>query len=470
VPEEIAMDASTRAPASALLQAQRAFFRTGATRPLAFRREALQRLRDALVQREGELLAALREDLGRPAAEAYTSEIGFVLAEIAFTLRHLAGWVRPGRESTPPLLFPATSWIHRDPYGCALVIGPWNYPLQLLLVPLAGAIAAGNCAVIKPSELAPRTAEAVGRLVADTFPAEHVAVVQGGAEAVQALLSERFDYLFFTGGARVGRIVMEAAARFLTPLTLELGGKSPCIVDADADLAVAARRIAWGKFMNAGQTCVAPDFVLVHASVRAALVKRLAEAVRAFYGDDPRASPDYGRIVSERHFDRLAGLVQGGRTACGGVGDRDARYFAPTVLEDVQWDAPVMQEEIFGPILPVLDFASLDEAVERLRALPRPLALYVFARDRAVQDRLLRELPSGSACINDTISQLINPRLPFGGIGDSGLGAYHGRHSFDTFSHARGVVRRGTWFDLAVRYPPYRTPLAVLRGLMKHLA
>jgi aldehyde dehydrogenase (NAD+) len=467
------MDASTSlqpASGSELLQAQRAFFASGASRPVAFRREALQRLRQALVQAEGDLLEALREDLGRPPAEAYASEVGFVLSEIDFTLRHLAGWARPRKERTPALLFPATSWIQPEPYGCTLVIGPWNYPVQLLLVPLLGAIAAGNCAVVKPSELAPRTAQVVERIIAASFAREHVAVVQGGAEAVEALLAQRFDYIFFTGGTRVGRLVMMAAARFLTPLTLELGGKSPCIVDAGADLAVAARRIAWGKFMNAGQTCVAPDFVLAHASVRGELVQRLAETVRAFYGEEPRSSPDFGRIVNTRHFDRLVAQLGSGRIAAGGATDREARYIAPTVLDEVQWGDPVMQDEIFGPILPVLEFASLDEALERLRAMPRPLALYVFSGDRAVQDRVLREVSSGGACINDTVSHLLNPRLPFGGVGDSGLGGYHGLHSFDTFSHLRGVVRRGTWFDLAAKYPPYRLPLSVLRRLMRVLS
>lgn len=467
------MDAGTAsAPASAseLLQAQRAFFRRGGSRPVASRRAALLRLRDAVVREETALLAALYEDLGRPEAEAYASEIAFVLAEIDFALRNLEGWARPRKERTPPLLFPATSWIQPEPFGCALVIGPWNYPVQLLLVPLIGALAAGNCAVLKPSELAPRTGKVIAHLVASAFPVEHVAVVQGGADAVQGLLAQRFDVIFFTGGTRVGRIVMEAAARFLTPLTLELGGKSPCIVDASADLEVAARRIAWGKFMNAGQTCVAPDFILVHAAVHGELVQRLAATVRAFYGEKPRRSPDFGRIVNAAHFERLVAQLASGRAVVGGDSDRATRYIGPTVLDGVGWDDPVMHDEIFGPILPVLPFASLDEAIGRLQAMPRPLALYVFAGDRAVQERVLNELPSGGACINDTVAQLMNPRLPFGGVGDSGLGGYHGRHSFEAFSHMRAVVRRGTWFDLAAKYPPYRTPLAVLRPLLKILA
>lgn len=465
------MDAGTDTTASsgALLDAQRRFFASGATRSLEFRRATLLRLREALVRAEPEVLEALREDLGRPPAEAYTSDVGIVLSELDHALRHLERWARPRKQPTPPLLFPAKSWIQPEPYGCTLVIGPWNYPLQLLLSPLVSAVAAGNCAVLKPSELAPRCAEVLARIVSSAFGPEHVAVVQGGVEAVQDLLAQRFDYILFTGGTRVGRIVMTAAARHLTPLTLELGGKSPCVVDQDADLAVAARRIAWGRFMNAGQTCVAPDFVLAHASIRAELVEQLAQAVRDFYGENPQRSPDFGRIVNTQHFDRLAGYLSSGRVAVGGETDREARYIAPTVLDGVQWGDPVMQDEIFGPILPVLEYDRLEGAIARVREMSKPLALYVFSASKDTQERVLRELPSGGACINDTISHLLNPNLPFGGVGDSGMGGYHGRHGFDTFSHLRSVVSRGTWFDLAAKYPPYKTPLSVLRGLMRWL-
>jgi len=296
-----------------------------------------------------------------------------------------------------------------------------------------------------------------------------VAAVEGGAAETQALLEQRFDYIFFTGGTQVGRIVMAAAARRLTPVTLELGGKNPCIVDRDADLAVAARRIAWGKFMNAGQTCIAPDFVLAHKAIKPALIGHLADAVEAFYGKDPQASLDYGRIVNDRHFDRLAALLRDGTAVLGGEAERSQRYIAPTLLDGVAWSAAVMQEEIFGPILPVLEFEDLDAAIETLQARPAPLALYFFSRDRARQDEVLRRLPSGGACINDTFGQFLNLRLPFGGVGESGMGAYHGKAGFDTFSHARGVVRRATWADPGTRYPPYKTPLAVLRRIVSLL-
>jgi len=293
--------------------------------------------------------------------------------------------------------------------------------------------------------------------------------VEGGAAETQALLAERFDYLFFTGGTQVGKIVMAAAARHLTPVTLELGGKNPCIVDSDADLGIAARRIAWGKFMNAGQTCIAPDFVLAHESVKAELLQRLAAAIEKFYGKDPQASPDYGRIVNDRHFDRLAALLRDGKAVVGGQSARPQRYIAPTLLDDVAWDSAVMQEEIFGPILPVLEFEDLDAAIQSLQARPKPLALYCFSSDRARQDEILRRLPSGGACINDTFGQFLNLRLPFGGVGDSGMGAYHGKAGFDTFTHAKGVVRRATWADPGTKYPPYKTPLAVLRRIISFL-
>lgn len=453
----------------ALVQRQRAFFRSGATREVAFRREQLGKLRAAVAQRERDVLEALRADLGRPAEEAFTSELAIVLHEIDEARRRLPSWARPRRVRTPLVLFPATSRVQPEPYGVALIIAPWNYPFQLALAPLAAAIAAGNCAVVKPAEAAPRTSRLVAELVGATFEPDYVAAVEGGVPETQALLEERFDYLFFTGGTQVGRIVMAAAARHLTPLTLELGGKNPCIVDRDADPALAARRIAWGRFLNAGQTCIAPDFVLAHRDVKPALLEQLAAALAAFYGPEPKASPDYGRIVNERHFDRLAAFLGEGRAVVGGQSDRGARYIAPTVLEGVGWDSAVMQEEIFGPILPVLEFDELGAEIARLQERPRPLALYYFGGERARAEEVLRRLPSGGACLNDVFGQFLNLRLPFGGIGDSGMGAYHGKSGFDAFSHQRAVVRRATWADPGTRYPPYRTPLPVLRRIVSFL-
>jgi aldehyde dehydrogenase (NAD+) len=454
---------------TAIAERQRAWFRTGASREIPFRLEQLSKLRDAIAKREADVLDALKRDLGRPAQEAYTSEVGIVLREIDVARRQLAAWARPRRVRTPLALFPAASRVHAEPYGSVLIIAPWNYPFQLAIAPLVAALAAGNCAVLRPSPAAPQTSRLLAGMIREVFDPAYVCAVEGGVAETQTLLAERFDYIFFTGAAHVGKLVMAAAARHLTPVTLELGGKNPCIVDRDADVAVAAKRIAWGKFMNAGQTCIAPDFVLAHKAIRAELVRRLAATITQFYGADPLASPDYARIVDEPHFDRLEAFLRDGDAAAGGLAVRPQRYIAPTVLERVSWDSPIMQEEIFGPLLPVLEFEDLDAAIEKLQAMPKPLALYYFSRARARQDEVLRRLPSGGACINDTFGQFINLRLPFGGVGESGMGAYHGKAGFDTFSHMRGVVRRATWADPGAKYPPYRMPLALLRRLMSFL-
>ncbi len=454
---------------SGVAERQRDFFRTEATQEIAFRRQQLNTLRDAILAREAGILEALQQDLGRPPAEAYTSEIGTVLHEIDFALKHLRSWARPRRVRTPPILFPASSWVYPEPYGSVLVISPWNYPFQLAISPLVGALAAGNCAVVKPSEVAPRTSRVIAEMIAGAFDPAYLTVVEGGAEATQALLAQRFDYILFTGGAEVGRIVMAAAAKHLTPVTLELGGKNPCIVDAGADLDKAARRIAWGKFFNAGQTCIAPDFVLAHASIKPDLLARLETTIRKFYGDDPRRSRDYGRIVDDRHFQRVAAFLKDGDTVIGGDVDASERYIAPTVIDGVTWDHALMQEEIFGPVLPVLTFQNLNAAIEALQSRPKPLALYFFSDDRARQDEVMRRLPAGGGCVNDTFAQILNLRLPFGGVGDSGMGAYRGKAGFETFSHHKSVVKRATWADPGYKYPPYRTPLAVLRRVVRFL-
>jgi len=395
------------------------------------------------------------------------AEIGFLYTEIRHAVRHLRRWMQPRRVPTPLAIQPAVSWIQPEPYGQVLIIGPWNYPVQLLLAPLVGAIAAGNCAVLKPSELAPRTSEVVAGLIARTFPPEFVTVVTGGVEVAQELLSRRWDYIFFTGSTAVGRMVARAAAERLTPYTLELGGKSPCIVTADADLDLAARRIVWGKFFNAGQTCVAPDYLLVERPVMQSLLERLKGCIQRFFGPDPAASPDYARIVNQRHFDRLAGYLRNGQVAAGGQTDRDRLYIAPTLLVDVDWNAPVMQEEIFGPILPVLPFDDLEEVIGRLRQRPRPLALYLFTRSATVRDRVFGSLSFGGGCVNDTLVHLSNPHLPFGGVGESGTGAYHGRFSFETFSHRKAVLQSLPLGDPMVRYQPYGRKLWLIRKVMR---
>jgi aldehyde dehydrogenase (NAD+) len=446
-----------------LIRAQRDHFETGITQSLDDRQKQLCKLHHALVAEESDLLSALHADLRKSPHEAYGAELSFVLTDIRHALRRLPAWMKPRRCRTPLVAWPARGFVRPEPYGVALIIGPWNYPLQLLLSPLVGALAAGNCVVLKPSELAPHTAAAIARLIGSIFPEERVAVLPGEQEVAEALLRERFDTIFFTGSTRVGKLVMAAAARHLTPVTLELGGKCPCLVCADAPLDVSARRIAWGKFMNAGQTCVAPDYVLADCRISKPFVEALKRAIRQFYGDNPQMSADYGRIINRQHLDRLSGYLSSGQIACGGQHDASDLYLAPTLLTGVAAEAPVMQEEIFGPILPVLEFDKLDEALASLRDRPTPLALYLFTRDRATQERVLEATRSGGACLNDTIVHMIGKDLPFGGLGDSGLGAYHGKASFDCFTHYRSVLRRSFWFDSKLRYPPLRISLATLK-------
>jgi aldehyde dehydrogenase (NAD+) len=450
-----------------LLADQQAFFETGATRPYAFRAEQLRRLKEMLAQNEERILEALYQDLRKPPVEAYSSEIGFCYAEINHALKHLKGWMKPRRVSTPLAAMPAASYVYPEPRGRVLIIAPWNYPVQLLVVPLIGAIAAGNVAILKPSELAPHTSALMADLIGRYFPREFVAVVEGGVDVSQALLAKRFDYIFFTGGERVGKIVARAAAEHLTPVTLELGGKSPCIVTADADLDLAARRIVWGKFYNAGQTCVAPDYLLVDRRCKAELLDRMKQYLHRFYGAQPAASPDFARIISDRHFLRLEAMLQNATIVAGGVTDRASRYIAPTILDDVGLDHPSMQEEIFGPILPVLTFDTLDEAMAIVRRMPHPLALYLFSRDESVQERITRELSFGGGCINDTLLHLSNPNLPFGGIGSSGYGAYHGKYSFDTFSHHKAVVKSMPVIDPPIRYQPYAGKLKWIKQILR---
>jgi aldehyde dehydrogenase (NAD+) len=430
-------------------------YASGRTRPLAWRREQLERLRLMLVEREADLLGALATDLGKPPTEAWATDIGFVISEIDYVRRHLRSWMRPERVWTPMVARPGKARLLREPYGVALVIAPWNYPVQLLLSPMVGALAAGNCVVGKPSELAPATSAVLARTIPKYLDTDAVAVVEGGVPETQALLAEPFDYIFYTGNGRVARVVMEAAAKRLTPVTLELGGKSPVIVDDDADLEVAARRVAWGKYLNAGQTCIAPDYALVTRGAADRFVEQIRRAVFDFYGADPKDSPDYGRIVNDQHCQRLAKLLAGGTATVGGTVERAERYIAPTVLQDVAPDAGVLQEEIFGPILPVLPVESVDAAIEYVNAREKPLALYLFSRSRATREHVLEQTSSGGAAVNATLFQVSVPGLPFGGIGPSGMGAYHGKASFDTFSHAKGVFRKSTKPDPALAYPPY---------------
>ncbi len=438
---------------SSIVQQQRHYFSTEQTKSIDFRLEQLTKLKQAIINSQAAILAAAKADLGRPPFEAYF-EIA-TLGEINLALKQLKTWAKPRRVNSPIDQFPASAWIQPDPLGVVLIIGPWNYPFQLMMSPLVGAIAAGNCALLKPSEHAPNTSRVVAELIADTFDPSYIAVAEGDASVSQQLLAEKFDHIFFTGGTEIGRIVMTAAAKHLTPVTLELGGKSPCIVDSDIDLDRAAQRIAWGKLINAGQTCVAPDYLLVQRQIKDELIDRIKHHIQEFYGKNPALSQDYGRIIHRRHFDRLIAFLDRGEIILGGDYNADERYLAPTLIDGVTWDDPVMQEEIFGPILPILTYDKLEEAISQVNARPKPLALYFFSRDRQQQQRILQATSSGGVCINDTVMQVSVNALPFGGVGESGMGAYHGKASFDTFSHSKSVLRREFWLDLGWRYAPY---------------
>ena len=430
-------------------------FRTGRTRKKAWRVAQLDRLLAMLSERKTELLAALEADLGKSSFEGWLAEIVLMEKEIAHTKKHLSGWMRAEKVSTPLTLQPGKCRVVSEPLGVVLVIAPWNYPLQLAILPLVGAIAAGNCAIVKPSEVAVHTSRVIAELLPRYLDREFFAVVEGGVPETTALLDEKFDHIFYTGNGAVGRVVMAAAAKHLTPVTLELGGKSPVIVDDSADLDATARRIVWGKFFNAGQTCVAPDYVLVHRSVEERLVQKMTETVRAFFGEDPKQSKDFGRIINERHHKRLSALVADGVPACGGKGDVASRYLAPTILRQVSPDSKIMAEEIFGPLLPVLPIDNVEQAIEFVNARPKPLALYVFTENGDTADKVLHSTSSGGACVNDTMMHLSVPDLPFGGVGESGMGAYHGKTSFDTFSHKKSVLAKSVRLDLPLRYPPY---------------
>lgn len=443
---------------SKLTEAQKQFFETGRTRDLAFRICQLQLLADAMRKNETVLEEALKKDLGKSAFESYATEIGFVLADIRYTIQNLQKWSAPKRVRTPLYLFPGKSKIQKEPYGSVLILGPYNYPVQLLAEPLVGAIAAGNCAVLKPSELTPHVSEAMYQIVHSTFKEEYIACVEGGVEVNQELLSQKFDYIFFTGSERVGRIVMKAAAENLTPVTLELGGKSPVIIEKTANIKEAARRIAWGKLMNAGQTCVAPDYVLVDESRKQQFLTEQKTAFSHLYGKEIKKNPDFGRIVNERHMERLQKILEQDAKYlfCGGEADTLQRYIEPVILDlGKNQNAASMQEELFGPILPVLSYHKLEDAVRFVNKRAKPLALYLFTKKRSAEKFVLERVSSGGVCVNDTISHLINPDLPFGGVGASGMGQYHGKYSFDTFTHEKSVFYKPADWNLPVCYPPF---------------
>lgn len=446
-----------------LLKQQRQYFATGVTRDIGFRVEMLQRLKGWMKTHEAKIMAALQEDLGKGQFESYVSEIMGSLEEIDLAVKKIKAWAKPRKVKTPLTLFKASSQIVYEPFGCVLVISPWNYPFGLSITVLIGAIAAGNCCVIKPSEFACHTSALIATMVKACFDEAYCTVAQGGVEETTMLLKERFDFIHFTGSTQVGKIVAVAAAKNLIPVVLELGGKSPCIVDETADIEISARRICWGKLMNAGQTCIAPDFIVVHEKVKAALLEALKRQIHAFYGDDPQQSEDYGRIINQNHFERLSALLNDGQIICGGQTDQSQRYIAPTVIDGVTWDDAIMKSEIFGPLLPVLVYDDLSQLIAILKQREKPLALYLFSKNKETQRKVVNELQFGGGCINATILHVANSALPFGGVGNSGMGSYHGAWSFETFSHRKSILNKSFMFDLKLLYPPYKNKLRWIR-------
>ncbi len=439
-----------------LVTRQRKYFQTGATLPVSVRVDALKRLYGVISGCEKEIHTALKRDLGKSGFESYMCETGLVLEEISYMLKHIHRFSREKNVRTPLAQFHSRSFKKPSPYGVTLIMSPWNYPFMLTLSPLVDALAAGNTAVVKPSAYSPHTSDVILQILSQCFDPEYVAVVTGGRAENTCLLREHFDYIFFTGSQSVGKEVMRNAAEHLTPVTLELGGKSPCIVDKSADIKLAARRIVFGKYLNCGQTCVAPDYIYCHRSVKDKLIKEVQKQIQKQYGKQPLRNPNYGKIINEKHFDRLLGLIDKNKTVHGGGSDRHALRIEPTVLDNVTFADAVMQEEIFGPIMPILIFDNLDEAIRNINAMPHPLALYLFTSDKAAAKRVTSRCGFGGGCINDTIIHLATTEMGFGGFGESGMGSYHGKVGFDTFSHYKSIVDKKTWIDLPMRYQPYR--------------
>lgn len=448
----------------------KAFFNTQQTKDISFRKEQLKKLSKAIKSYESDILEALYTDLGKNKVEAYATEISITLKSIKNARKELKNWTKTKNVDTPLYLFPTKSYIKKEPYGTVLIIAPFNYPFQLVFEPLIGAIAAGNTAIIKPSELTPNVARVIKRLINETFDANYIEVIEGGIEETQTLIHLPFDYVFFTGSENVGKIVYQAASENLVPVTLEMGGKSPVIVDETANIKVASERICFGKFTNAGQTCVAPDYILVHESVKDDLITALSKTLREFYGQNIQQSPDYGRIVNLKHYHRLTSLLNSAQMniVFGGHSDEDERYIEPTLLDHVTNDSAIMQEEIFGPILPILTYQSLDEAIAFIHQRPKPLSLYLFSEDENATQRVINELSFGGGAINDTLMHLANPKLPFGGVGASGMGRYHGKYSFDTFTHEKSYIFKSTRLESGVHLPPYKGKFKYIKAFFKN--
>jgi len=452
-----------------LISVQRTYYYAGEPRSIDFRKKQLEKLAQSIRKYEKDILEALNLDLGKSDFEGYTNEVGIVLSSIRYMLKEIDEWVKPTEIKTPLSLQPAKSFIIREPYGVTLIIAPFNYPFQLVMEPLIGAIVGGNTAIVKPSESAIHTCAIVKKIIEETFDPQYITVVEGGKEEVTALIHASFDYIFFTGSVAVGKVIMKAAAERLTPITLELGGKSPAIVDHTANLEVAAKRIVWGKFNNNGQTCVAPDYVLVQQSVYKKFVQLLKKTIKQFFGEDAQKSKDYGRIVNQKQFKRLVALIEleKEQVTYGGNYDLENRYIEPTILENITWTSPIMEDEIFGPILPVIPYDQLHIAIDQIRKLPKPLAGYFFSEHDKAIDYFLEQLPFGGGCINDTVTHVGNMYLPFGGVGPSGVNAYHGKASFENFTHPKSIMQRSTKITNDLLYPPYKKKLKLVRMVLK---
>lgn len=450
-----------------IAEIQRSNYKTGATRDLSIRISQLNKLKEAIIKHETDIYSALKDDLGKSTLEAFNTEVGLLINEIDYMISNLGKLTKRRRVKTPLMFFGGSSYIVPEPYGTVLIIGPWNYPFMLVMSPLIGAIAAGNCVVIKPSELAPNISKVISTIINNNFSKEFVCSIEGGIEVSNHLLAQKFDYIFFTGSKNVGKVVMEAAAKNLTPVTLELGGKSPCIVDCDTNLKTAARRIAWGKFLNSGQTCVAPDYLFVHKKIKDELVREIIASIKEFYGENLFDSEFYSKVINERHFDRLLSLVNDGNILFGGESRRESLKIGPTLIDSLSEDSKIMQDEIFGPLLPILEFDNICEVIDFVNNRPKPLALYIFSNSKKNIKRVLGETSSGGACINDTINHITTPYLPFGGVGESGMGSYHGRHTFETFSHKKSVLNSQILIDMKVKYPPYKASVDSMKKMFK---
>lgn len=436
---------------------------------IGFRKEVLIKLLNVITTHENEIIQALHDDFRKPAFEAVLTETNYVIAELKDTIKNVYKWAKPTKVFPSILNFPSTDYIYKEPYGKVLIIAPWNYPFQLALCPLIAAVAAGNQVILKPSELTPHTAEIITKIIEKTFHTNHVEVVQGGVEITQTLLSKRWDYIFFTGSIPVGKIVAKAAAENLTPVTLELGGKNPCIIDETANLKLAAKRIVWGKFINAGQTCIAPDYILIQKNMKSHFITFLKEEITKAYGENPKLSPDFARIINQKNWLRLVNMIEENKVVFGGHTEIESCYIAPTLIDESSVDSLIMQEEIFGPLLPILSYEQETEISTIISKYEKPLALYVFTENHSFAKKIIQKHSFGGGCINDTVIHFSNKRLPFGGVGHSGMGAYHGSLSFDTFSHKKGIVKKANWLDLPMRYAPYTDKLITIKKLLQWL-